>query len=102
VILKNLRIEATKGCLIKAANEFNRRTLKNDIISPIDSPKDVIKEVANIRNYKKENFIALYLNGRNQVIHKETISIESLNANVVHPREVFKPAIEKSASSIAL
>jgi DNA repair protein RadC len=101
--LKKLKgIGPAKACLIKAAHELNRRALENDLLPPITSPTDVVKEVANIRNYKKENFIALYLNARNQVIHKETISIGSLSANVVHPREVFKPAIEKSAASIVL
>jgi len=101
--LKKLKgIGPAKACLIKAAYELNRRAIENDLLPSIISPKDVIREVADIRDYKKENFIALYLNAKNQVIHKETISIGSLNANVVHPREVFKPAIEKSAASIIL
>ena len=49
---------------------------------------------------KKEYFVALYLDSRNKLIHEETISIGTLNANLVHPREVFKPAIDHSAASI--
>ena len=44
--------------------------------------------------------MVLYLNARNQLIHKETISIGTLNASLVHPREVFKPAIDHLAASI--
>jgi DNA repair protein RadC len=42
----------------------------------------------------------LYLNTKNRVIHKETISIGSLNASIVHPLEVFKVAIKRSCASI--
>jgi len=42
------------------------------------------------------------LNARNQLVHKETISIGTLNASLVHPREVFKPAIEHLAASIII
>ncbi|MCG2698368.1 hypothetical protein L6307_04780, partial [Candidatus Parcubacteria bacterium] len=51
---------------------------------------------------KKEHFVVLYLNARNQLVHKETISIGTLNASLVHPREVFKPAIDCLASNIIL
>ncbi len=53
-----------------------------------------------LRTAKKEHFVVLYLNARNQLIHKETISIGTLNASLVHPREVFKPAIEHLSASI--
>ncbi len=49
---------------------------------------------------KKEYFVALYLNARNQLIYEETISVGTLNASLVHPREVFKPAIDYLAASI--
>lgn len=49
---------------------------------------------------KKEYFVVLYLNARNQLVHKEIISIGTLNASLVHPREVFKPAVDCLAASI--
>ena len=49
---------------------------------------------------KKEHFVVLYLNARNQLVHEETISIGTLNASLVHPREVFKPAIDHLACAI--
>lgn len=51
----------------------------------------------------KEHFIALYLNPRNQLNKTEVVSIGSLTACLVHPREVFRPAIiSRSASLIVL
>jgi DNA repair protein RadC len=45
-------------------------------------------------------FIELCLDTKNQIIKEDTISIGSLNANVVHPREVFKTALAESAAHI--
>lgn len=48
----------------------------------------------------KEHFCVLLLDTKNQVIREETVSVGSLNESVVHPREVFKPAIRESASAV--
>jgi len=53
-----------------------------------------------MRENKREAFIELCLDTKNQVIRETTISIGSLNANVVHPREVFREALANSAASI--
>jgi DNA repair protein RadC len=49
---------------------------------------------------QKEQLRGLYLNSRYQVIHEEVISVGSLTANIVHPREVFQPALEYSAVAV--
>ncbi|MFH0779150.1 MAG: DNA repair protein RadC, partial [Candidatus Eisenbacteria bacterium] len=54
------------------------------------------------RAARKEHFCTLYLDTRNRVIRKETISIGTLNASLVHPREVFQPAVECSSASVIL
>jgi DNA repair protein RadC len=103
--LKKLKgVGPAKACLIRAAFELSKRAFAvgEDLLPTISTPKDVANEVTNIRRNKKENFVVLYLNARNQVIYKETISIGTLNASVVHPREVFQPAVTKSAASIIL
>jgi DNA repair protein RadC len=46
--------------------------------------------------------MAIYLNARNALISRETISIGSLNASLVHPREVFFPAVRNLAANIIL
>jgi len=71
--------------------------------TPLDSPKLVINYLQEkLKREKKEHFVVLYLNAKNQLIYEETISIGILNANLVHPREVFKPAIEHLAVSIII
>jgi DNA repair protein RadC len=67
----------------------------------ISGMDDVIKAVKPmIADQNKEFFIALYLNTKNGIIKQEVVSVGSLSANVVHPREVFRTACILSASSI--
>ncbi|TSC94292.1 MAG: DNA repair protein RadC [Candidatus Berkelbacteria bacterium Athens1014_28] len=103
--LKQIKgVGPAKACQILAAFELSKRVLKVDdsnTLTTIQTPKDIIAQVSYLKNHKKENFVVLYLNTRNQLINKETISIGSLNANIVHPREVFEPAISGFASSVA-
>lgn len=101
--LKNMRgVGASKAAQILAALELGKRLYQEKIVKEVylASPEDVAKEVAHIRENKKENFIALYLDARNRLIHKETISIGTLNASLVHPREVFEPALTHHAAAI--
>ena len=55
-----------------------------------------------MKSIKKEHFRGLYLNSHNRIIHDEVISIGTINTNIVHPREVFRPAIEYSAAALVL
>jgi DNA repair protein RadC len=55
-----------------------------------------------MRYYDREHFKCLYLNRKNQVISLETISIGGLANALVHPREVFKPAVKRSAAAVIL
>ena len=48
----------------------------------------------------REHFVILMLDQKNQVIGLHTVSIGSLTASIVHPRECFKPAILSNAASI--
>ncbi|REK71495.1 RadC family protein [Paenibacillus paeoniae] len=70
-------------------------------IDTIRSPEDVYKLLEpEFRHLKQEQFVCLFLNTKNGVVAKEVISIGSLNACIVHPREVFRPAIKRSYASI--
>ena len=91
-----------KACLLLAAFELTKRALdvEDNNLPAINNAKDAVAQLQELRTAKKEHFVALYLNARNQLIHKETISIGTLNASLVHPREVFKPAIDHLAASI--
>ncbi len=97
-------IGAGKACLLLAAFELTKRALdvEDNNLPTINSAKDAVAQLQELRTAKKEHFVVLYLNARNQLIHKETISIGTLNASLVHPREVFKPAIDCLASSMIL
>ena len=55
-----------------------------------------------LRDHRKEHFVIFYLDSRNQEIKREIISVGSLNANLVHPREVFEPAVRNLAAQIIL
>ena len=48
----------------------------------------------------REVLVGLYLNSRDQVIAYHVISMGTVNLSIVHPREVFKPAIIKNACSV--
>jgi DNA repair protein RadC len=91
-----------KACSLLAAFELTKRALEaeDNNLPMINSVKDAMAHLQELRTAKKEHFIVLYLNARNQLIFKETISIGILDANLVHPREVFKPAIDHLAASI--
>ncbi len=91
---------ATKTCEILACFELGKRLLKGKKSVLILSPKEVWEELKDIRDNKKEHFIIFYLDSRNQEIKREIISIGLLNANLVHPREVFEPAIRNLAAQI--
>jgi DNA repair protein RadC len=101
-LVKISGIDSAKATTLLAAFELARRALEvNDTNLPtIVTPKDVVAQLTDLRHNKKEHFIALYLNARSQLVHKETLSMGTLNANLVHPREVFEPALKHSAAGI--
>ncbi len=91
-----------KACEIVACFELGKRLLKDKKTVLLLSPEAVWQEMKDIRNHKKEHFMVFYLDTRNQMIEREIISIGSLNANLVHPREVFEPAIKNLAAQIII
>lgn len=91
-----------KACEIVACFELGRRFLKDKKSELILSPEKVWEELKEIRNNKKEHFVVFYLDARNQVIKQEVISIGTLNASLIHPREVFEPAIKNNTAQIII
>ena len=91
-----------KACEIMACFELGKRLLQDKKSCLILSPKEVWEELKDIRDNKKEHFVIFFLDSRNQEIKREIISVGSLNANLVHPREVFEPAIRHLASHIII
>ena len=97
-------IGPAKAAALVASMEMTRRALHKGlgILPVITTPTETIPLLADIKDERKEFFVCLYLNARNQVIHKEVISIGSLSASIVHPREVFTVAVQHHAASIIL
>lgn len=110
--LKNATIEEimsikgigkAKAVQLLAAVELGRRLSqqqteeKYTIRSPQDAASYLMPDMTSL---KQEHFVVLFLNVKNQVLHKQTIFIGSLNASIVHPREIFREAVKRSAASI--
>lgn len=96
-------IGEVKAVEIAAAIELGRRihSMQTDERYVIRSPEDVSNYVMeDMRFLQQEHFVCLYLNTKNQVIHRKTVFIGSLNASIVHPREIFKEAFRRSAASV--
>lgn len=103
--LKKIIGDEVKACQIVACFELARRlaSFKEELKPVIEGPEDVYKIVGpELQSLKKECVKVVLLDSRNRLIKVETVSLGSLNENVIHPREVFKPAIENSAASIIL
>jgi DNA repair protein RadC len=92
-----------KAMQIQAGVELGRRLSRSapeeryTIRNPGDAAELLMED---LRYLDKEHFVCLFLNTKNHVIGRETISMGSLNATVVHPREVFRSAIQRSSASI--
>lgn len=89
-----------KSATIMAGFELWRRQFEVSERPIIDSPEKAIEQFADIRDKKQEHFVCLTLDGANRLIAKRIITIGTLTASLVHPREVFAPAIEDRAASV--
>ena len=96
-------IGQAKAVQLLAAVELGKRLSqqKTDEKFTIRSPKDAATYLMqDMTSLNQEHFVALFLNVKNQILHKQTIFIGSLNASIVHPREIFREAVKRSAASI--
>ncbi|MCL2337928.1 MAG: DNA repair protein RadC [Firmicutes bacterium] len=94
-----------KVAQIKAALELGRRIAMSTALEKpaIKSPENAAALVMEeMRHLDREHFWALLLNTKNQVLAKEVISIGTLNFSAIHPRELFKAAIKRSAAGVIL
>ena len=87
-------IGEVKAVSLLAAIELGRRLASRDleerftIRSPEDAASFLMQDMTSLQ---QEHFVCLFLNVKNQVIHKKTIFVGSLNASIVHPREIVRP-----------
>ncbi len=101
-VLKN-NVKALK---IQAMFEIFRRTnrlKKNGFKTKISTAEDVYRYFVDELEVKnKEYFYALFLDTKNRILKEELISVGILDASLIHPREVFNPAIKASAHAVIL
>lgn len=99
--VKNIKgIGEAKATVIFGALEYWRRRLTKPTAPLIDSPEKAVEQLGHIKNKKQEHFVLLTLNGARRLINSRVVSIGTLMASLVHPREVFSYAIEDRAASI--
>lgn len=80
--------------------EFSRRALGPAPGLELSRPEDVVPLLHDWRLARREHFIGFYLNARNQLLTRDLVSVGSLSASIVHPREVFEPAISRGAAGV--
>ncbi len=103
-LAEDLNIPLIKACQIVACGELGKRFFEKNSsgFTVIRTAKDAYEYLRDMQNLPKEHLRGLYLNSHNRIIHDEVISIGTINTNIVHPREVFRPAIEYSAVALVL
>ncbi len=103
-LARDLDIPLAKALQIVACAELGRRFFDRREYGPvlIRTAKDVFDYLVDLRTMPKEHLRGLYLNTHHRLIHDEVISIGTVNSNVLHPREVFKPAVEYGAAAVIL
>ncbi|MFD1955369.1 DNA repair protein RadC [Paenibacillus thailandensis] len=96
-------IGPAKAVQLRAGIELGRRVSRSGSGKPVTvrKPQDAADCVMeDLRLLKKEHFVCLFLNTKNHIIARETLSIGTLNASLVHPREVFRAAIKHNSASL--
>jgi len=96
-------VGSSKGVQILAAIELGKRAFKEASTQEINllKPEDCYKFLApEMKHLTQEHFVALYLNTKGGLIAQKTISIGTLDRAIVHPRELFREAVKRSAASI--
>lgn len=99
-----LSIPIDKAQQVVAVTEFGRRMFATHAGKPIfiRSAHQAFQHIKHIGHLSKEQLRGLYLNSRHELVYEEIISVGSLTANIVHPREVFLPAIKHGAVAVII
>lgn len=98
-------IGPVKAGRIQAAIEIGRRAAcqKRKMGSIFQLSQDVFDAYSmRLRDAKQETFTVILLDSKNRYLREETVALGSLNQSIVHPREVFRPAIQGAAASVIL
>lgn len=104
VLAEALDIPLGKACQIVASFELGRRFFDKQAGRSVvvRTSEQAFEHLKSMGHLSKEQLRGLYLNSRYQVIYEEIISVGSLTANIVHPREVFQPALHYNAVAVII
>lgn len=96
-------VGAVQAATLAACFELGRRVYGPEQTAPtVSQASDAHAVTRDLELARREYFVALYLDARNRVLVRETVSVGSLNASIVHPREVFRAAVRHAAASVIL
>ena len=110
-----VRAKATAGRYVTSNNKYKNMEIKEGataesfryvelaprpVLPLIEQTAQAVEQLQDIKAARKEHFVALYLNARYELIHKELVSIGTVNASMVHPRDVFAPALLHNATAV--
>lgn len=102
LLVQELGIPLARACQIVACFELGRRFFQTNGrgSATIRTARQAFEYLKDMRDLPKEQLRGIYVNSRHRVVHDEVISLGSIAANIVHPREVFQPAFEHGAVAL--
>jgi DNA repair protein RadC len=103
-LVESLGISPQRANQIIAIFELGRRFYgaSEDDAPVLRGPEDIVRHVGDMTKLKREQFRGLYMNSRQKLVADEVISIGTLTSALIHPREVFRPALSHRAVSVIL
>lgn len=94
--IANSEAEAKEKAQQYVSTNLQVKALRDSVYSPAS----IASKCESFRTAKREHFYVFLLDTQNRIIERETVSIGTLNASLIHPRECFRTAIVKSAASV--
>jgi DNA repair protein RadC len=104
-LMRSHGVGPARAASVFASLEMGRRvaTRRIEAGTPIHDPADVFRHFhPRLRDAAQERFLVLLLDGRHRLIREELVSHGTLTASLVHPREVFRPALRACAAAVIL
>lgn len=101
--LKKIKgIGSAKACALLASLELGKRFQLTHKIPKVNNPEIVFQIVNELKTRKREYAVALYLNGRQELITKQILTVGGQNYNLLEPRDVFAGALSLPAAFVIL
>lgn len=95
-------IGPSRAAGIQATFELGRLLAQDEQVPTLSNPTAVWQLAQPLINKKQEHLLCLYLDARHHLICQETITIGTINSSLIHPREVFAPALQHRASNVII